>query len=479
MFFALQTDADGSSPSPCLEATPEVLGLIVTCEECSTSFQLDESRIPETGARVRCSRCKHAFFLPSPTADASQVADSIAEEAASDSLANVPTATPDLSSSGLGDPSPSIPDTPEPEEDDWQFSEEIRVEGDDDAEEDPSSSGVFGTGLDAEAGMDDFSTGDLETGGFDGSGSQASVDAETSAVRDESDFGSVDDFSSLMEEEDVEPVDLASGSASEMQIEEPPTKSPGIYSSAGTSDDLGDPESWDLVGSDDFAVSKQPGGLIQGSTEQPSAEVEDLLGDESKAVNYEEEIGPASRIWQTIANVGRGLGWATTIAMVGAVLSLGLFGEWTRGAQTEQIVSVGGLTAQTTKAGWVETSRSGYVLVVEGQLRNEGADSLWPGTLQLALLDAKGGRLIEEPIRIGAPVSEFVLREGAPDELVSTTRAAALRLGETPIRPGETRAFEAIALESQLPDTASRVLLEMSHPGAVAEIQPNQPEAAE
>ncbi len=37
--------------------------MILTCERCDTRFRLDESRLPARGARVRCSRCKHAFFV--------------------------------------------------------------------------------------------------------------------------------------------------------------------------------------------------------------------------------------------------------------------------------------------------------------------------------------------------------------------------------------------------------------------------------
>ena len=465
--------------------------MIVTCEECSTSFQLDESRIPETGARVRCSRCKHAFFLPSPTASQAQVADSIAEEAAADPLANVPTTSPDLSSSSPGGSLPLAPDSatevdasndPEPEEEDWQFSEEIRIEGDDDLDEDEnedlSSSGVFGTALDEEPASDEFSAEDIDSSGLGLSSDFEDPAPATPDARDESDFGSVDDFSSLMEEEDVEPVDLGSDIESEMQIEEAPAPSTSVYASPGTSDDLGDPESWDLVGSDDFAVSRPSAGVVRRSTAEAPAETEDLFDEDSEALPYEEEFGSTSKLKETLSSVGRGVGWAATIVMVGAVLYQSALGEWTRGDQTVQMVSSGGLTAQTTRAGWIETSRAGHVLVFEGELRNDGADSLWPGTLQLAFLDASGGRLTVEPIRAGEPVPTRVLREGSPDQLALTARASALRLRDTPMAPGETRRFEAIALENQLPESASRVLLEMSGPAIVTRLQPAaEPEA--
>jgi predicted Zn finger-like uncharacterized protein len=40
--------------------------VIVTCAKCATQFQLDEARVPEVGIRVRCSICKHSFFVEHP-----------------------------------------------------------------------------------------------------------------------------------------------------------------------------------------------------------------------------------------------------------------------------------------------------------------------------------------------------------------------------------------------------------------------------
>ena len=41
--------------------------MIVTCASCLTKFNLDESKIPAKGAKVRCSRCRHVFFIVPPT----------------------------------------------------------------------------------------------------------------------------------------------------------------------------------------------------------------------------------------------------------------------------------------------------------------------------------------------------------------------------------------------------------------------------
>ena len=35
--------------------------MIITCDECSTSFRLDESLLKDEGSKVRCSLCKHVF----------------------------------------------------------------------------------------------------------------------------------------------------------------------------------------------------------------------------------------------------------------------------------------------------------------------------------------------------------------------------------------------------------------------------------
>lgn len=35
--------------------------MIVNCPECTTGFKLDESKVPEDGAWVRCSKCEHVF----------------------------------------------------------------------------------------------------------------------------------------------------------------------------------------------------------------------------------------------------------------------------------------------------------------------------------------------------------------------------------------------------------------------------------
>ena len=41
--------------------------MIITCPECLTKFRLEESLLPEGGAKARCSKCQHVFRVQKPT----------------------------------------------------------------------------------------------------------------------------------------------------------------------------------------------------------------------------------------------------------------------------------------------------------------------------------------------------------------------------------------------------------------------------
>jgi predicted Zn finger-like uncharacterized protein len=44
--------------------------MLVQCPECTTKFNLDESKIGHDGSKVRCSRCKHVFTVFRPMTEA-------------------------------------------------------------------------------------------------------------------------------------------------------------------------------------------------------------------------------------------------------------------------------------------------------------------------------------------------------------------------------------------------------------------------
>ena len=51
--------------------------MVVVCEKCDTRFHLDDTRVPAKGARVRCSRCKHAFFVQPAGREQADVVDEL------------------------------------------------------------------------------------------------------------------------------------------------------------------------------------------------------------------------------------------------------------------------------------------------------------------------------------------------------------------------------------------------------------------
>lgn len=57
--------------------------MIIQCDQCKTKFRLDDSKVTETGVRVRCSRCKHTFIVkkeaPEEEADFDMILQSFGE----------------------------------------------------------------------------------------------------------------------------------------------------------------------------------------------------------------------------------------------------------------------------------------------------------------------------------------------------------------------------------------------------------------
>lgn len=91
--------------------------VIITCEQCATQFQLDDSRVPEAGVRVRCSRCKHSFFVK-PESPSGHSVEKVVEQALE----------ADGSTQELGPPSRGSLGSPSPlddalDESDWEFND--------------------------------------------------------------------------------------------------------------------------------------------------------------------------------------------------------------------------------------------------------------------------------------------------------------------------------------------------------------------
>ena len=76
--------------------------MIITCESCTTQFQLDSSRIPAQGIRVRCTICKHAFFVENHEAETGDPIDRAVGRALIEDEEGLPGVAHDLASSTQG-----------------------------------------------------------------------------------------------------------------------------------------------------------------------------------------------------------------------------------------------------------------------------------------------------------------------------------------------------------------------------------------
>ncbi len=126
---------------------------------------------------------------------------------------------------------------------------------------------------------------------------------------------------------------------------------------------------------------------------------------------------------------------------------------------TTQTLSIDSVVAETTDSGWVESTRSGSLLIVNGLATNNGEQAIWPPNLWVAMLDDKGQRIMNAGVAVGEPLAESILREASPGELERATARARQGFVATPMRSGEVRAFQAVT--GQLPEGAGRMLLEV------------------
>jgi len=51
--------------------------MIITCASCLTKFSLDDSRVSAEGIKVRCSRCKHVFYVAPPPETKEEVIENL------------------------------------------------------------------------------------------------------------------------------------------------------------------------------------------------------------------------------------------------------------------------------------------------------------------------------------------------------------------------------------------------------------------
>ena len=129
--------------------------MVVVCEKCETRFHLGDSRVPAKGAQVRCSRCKHVFFIESPESGEADVIDEVVAEVTGAGGMSMPEVVRDLL-----DPDPEGAElelrgnsgsvefqaedlSPGDFEEDWQFNDDSPAQIQVEAEPEFSAIGEF------------------------------------------------------------------------------------------------------------------------------------------------------------------------------------------------------------------------------------------------------------------------------------------------------------------------------------------------
>jgi len=441
--------------------------LVVECRKCGTRFQLDPARIPDAGIRVRCSRCKHAFFLKHPDhSDADGVA-AVVDRAVRSASPPTPEATRDLSPSSPADSAGAqTVAAPDDEEDDWEFNEDLPSYDDEEECEDPppeseapepagesqpgeemSAYDLMSSSMSVDAVED--SPFDLAAAFADSTDSASTVASPAGTDGDsmpetlqgvrEVAFGELEDFSHLEEPHEAAPVEVAAPATEEPNIEEP--------------------ENWDFFG-DDGPRQDAPctpadpfGAALPEAAYQAR---EDALAEAVSPQDWPDfgQDNPAS----AAARITNVLGWVVVCSLMGLGVALGLRDTFDPGVRAPSFVPIGEMRAANVKGQWVETAGMGTLYVVSGDLLNPGTRTLIPGlVIEVELMD-DAGPLGQRPRAIAGRAIEFDVLRTLPAGDLATVQAAAMQeLARGEIPGGASTRFTAVF--EALPDEATRFQL--------------------
>jgi predicted Zn finger-like uncharacterized protein len=430
--------------------------VVIACEHCNTRFQLDDARVPESGVRVRCSRCKHAFFV-APPGGVDAGLHAAAAEAATRGEPSGPSPTQDLS------PEASDPGVESPVEEDWQFN--IPEPGAADAPASGGKSLAFGSLAAPEAAPPlplptaepSHPGGALEDPSLSASEAGAApFESETwgsgDDLRDElfgtGDLGAPDGESASGTEPDAAADQLFGTSDGELgaEDEEPasPTETDAASGATGPQKqeslaDLGSPEDWDFVGDTPASPSRSEPAPATASAAAPVRQVE-----KSEPVVFAASAASGSR-WAVWLDAAVWLACAV-------LLVAGVAGAWVGSPEvavrSAPTTALGPLSLQGLRAAIVENVHAGPVWVFRGTLVNLAQEPARADSLpRLVLLDAEGEVVGEA--WFGRAVTDEALRERKPVEIAPRTRAATRELGLRSLSPGEQ--LELTAIVERLP----------------------------
>ena len=434
--------------------------MIIVCEQCQTRFQLDDARIPARGARVRCSRCKHAFHIAHPGA---QPQDVVEEAIAAVSEPAAPEPSVDL---GVAD-DPQV-DSPLPEEDeeqDWEFNEDgPSLAGQAAAASQPGPAVEAGLGeaplqpveaglaeaplQPVEAGLGEAPLQPVEAVGCEVPGEDAGA-RPPSSDEPEPTLGRAAETAAELEaapaiaSSDLE-LDFSSPAVEEL-AESP--NAPGD-SPESPLDDLGSPDEWDFL-VDGVEASAPPdsdaplGAPVADSQPEPEPAVEAETGAVEARRLQSERVPTSTEPGVLHAGLQRATQWlhAVSFALVGGMFLVGLIQV---GSQALRRPGLGPLPTRSEIPGghtqdvrlhFVDNFEVGPLAVVSGQYI---AGS--PGTLLRVQWSSEAGPIPGASALAGPALPERWLREASPETLARMLAGNARQLATA----GTATAFQAV-----------------------------------
>jgi predicted Zn finger-like uncharacterized protein len=445
--------------------------VIIVCEKCGTRFQLDDGRVPVEGAKVRCSRCKHAFFVqPADVEGASdhEAAESLACATAAGATAEhsqVLGDEPHEEHTGAigdepGDERTQMLDWqaadasahepfatgPNEEESDWQFNEDPpRAE----PEPDPV---LLGTepplpppAEDADP-MSEF----LETD------AQSKPELDTTSLAD---LGSPEDWDLLGDAEPQEPAAASREVDAASQEVDPASRE---FEAAGEKS----------VAEEEPAVAAaaEPAEIAQPTPSAPPVAAGRELAAEPVPLQ-----GRGASMPLRILAAGA---WFAVAALLFLTARAGLVPPAPAPSPAGAAGDVAGLLADGVRGHVVENAVGGPLFVVSGRLRNPAAEPHPPGALlRVRLLDADGEPLSGALAIVAPAPPEEHLRLAAPEWLAADQREAGSVLARMPLAPGESVRF--VAFFTELPSEARGFRFEVGEELSSEAFPPSSPLSSE
>jgi len=396
--------------------------VIVTCGECSTQFELDDSKVPARGIRVRCSRCKHAFLVQPPGISPSDRIQQAAEDALSGDSSPVPETTQDLPGGAEVDDGGS--------EADWEFNHD------------------FGHGEEAEEGGADRSV--VARGAIE---SPPRPDSAGSRVPELAD-GPVADLRA-----DPTP-DLREDSTTDLdsrvEIESPPPETRDTSAFGAPSARTSTPvEAPDEAGarSDSATASLALGSIFSTPEELAEADAKaEADGAAARAAAASLDVDADSPMAIRLGRIANAAGWLVTIALIGAAVYGSFIPRAPQSTAAGSAQVLDGMEAESVEGRWIENAVAGPIFVVSGTLRTTGRGPV-VAPLHVQLVDEWGDVLDVPPAPVGPEFARRALREQDPAILTEAHGRASQWLARAPIAGGERRRFQAVFMD--LPPAAA------------------------